>query len=246
MTQGLLQELWISTDMLFQSKLTWLLLLGPLALFGDATGFFGEALCFACAGIALIPCAERLSFVTEQVAHHTNGTIGALLNATFGNAPELLISTAALRAGFYRVVQLAMLGSMLTNLLFVFGVSCLVGGMRWQVQELRITSGNVSVGLLLVATAGSLLPAALVMSGELRKDANTQELAPSELELSLGAPSKSELAFCRVNAVIMMTMYVCYLLFQVGTHKEEFDEAGTSRWTNVAVGNYPLSIGLTH
>ena len=214
MGEGLLQELWFSTELLFQSKLTWLLLLGPLALFGDATGAFGEAFCFACSGIALIPCAERLSFVTEQVAYHTNGTIGALLNATFGNAPELLISAAALRAGFYRVVQLAMLGSMLTNLLFVFGVACLVGGMRWQVQELRITSGNVSVGLLLVATAGALLPAALVMSGELKTDEGSRD----------GVPSESELAFCRVNAVVMMFMYVFYLLFQLGTHKEEFDE----------------------
>ena len=155
----------------------------------------------------------RLSFVTEQVAAHTNGTIGALLNATFGNAPELLISTAALRSGFYRVVQLAMLGSMLTNLLFVFGVSCLVGGLRWQVQELRITSGNVSVLLLLVATAGSLLPAALNMSGQMQHKDSPQ-----------GIPSADELQFSRVNAVVLMCMYVCYLLFQLGTHKEEFDE----------------------
>jgi hypothetical protein len=136
-----------------------------------------------------------------------------LLNATFGNAPELLISTAALRSGFYRVVQLAMLGSMLTNLLFVFGVSCLVGGLRWQVQELRITSGNVSVLLLLVATAGSLLPASLNMSGQMQHKDSPQ-----------GMPSSDELHFSRVNAVVLMSMYVCYLLFQLGTHKEEFDE----------------------
>jgi hypothetical protein len=58
-TKGLFQELWESTDLLFNSRLTWMLMLGPLALFGDATKLFGEALCFACAGIALIPCAER-------------------------------------------------------------------------------------------------------------------------------------------------------------------------------------------
>jgi Ca2+/Na+ antiporter len=151
--------------------------------------------------------------VTEQVAAHTNGTIGALLNATFGNAPELLISTAALRSGFYRVLQLAMLGSMLTNLLFVFGVACLVGGFRWQVQELRITSGNVSVLLLLVATAGSMLPAVLNESGQMQhKDSPT------------GTPSIDELHFSRVNAFVLMGMYVCYLIFQLGTHKEEFDE----------------------
>jgi Ca2+/Na+ antiporter len=155
----------------------------------------------------------RLSFVTEQVAAHTNGTIGALLNATFGNAPELLISTAALRSGFYRVVQLAMLGSMLTNLLFVFGVSCLIGGMRWQVQELRITSGNVSVLMLLVATAGSLFPAALSMSGQMQSNDSPK-----------GVPSDDELFFCRINAFVMVVMYMGYLLFQLGTHKEEFDE----------------------
>lgn len=75
----MLQELWSSTELIFSNKITWLLVLGPLALIGDATGILGEPLCFAFSGIALIPCAERLSFVTEQVAAHTNGTIGALL-----------------------------------------------------------------------------------------------------------------------------------------------------------------------
>lgn len=152
--------------------------------------------------------------MTEQVAEHTNGTIGALLNATFGNAPELLIATAALRSGFYRVVQLTMLGSMLTNLLFVFGLASLVGGLRWQVQELRMSSGNINVGLLLLSLAGSLLPATLVLSGQMKGD------GPS----AAGTPSKEELAFSRVNAVIMMIMYGCYLVFQLGTHKNEFED----------------------
>jgi hypothetical protein len=55
----LLREIWVSTDMLFQNRLTWLLVLGPVALIGDATGLLGEAICFACSGLALIPCAER-------------------------------------------------------------------------------------------------------------------------------------------------------------------------------------------
>ena len=168
--------------------------------------------------------SHSLSFVTEQVAEHTNGTIGALLNATFGNAPELLIATAALRSGFYRVVQLAMLGSMLTNLLFVFGISCLVGGLRWQVQELRITSGNVSVGMLLLSTAGSLLPATLVLGGQLRQSDPDNATTSESGTNSILAPSKEELQFCRVNAFVMMFMYGCYLIFQLGTHKEEFDE----------------------
>ena len=165
-----------------------------------------------------------LSFVTEQVAEHTNGTIGALLNATFGNAPELLIATAALRSGFYRVVQLAMLGSMLTNLLLVFGMSCLVGGIRWQVQEIRITSGNVSVGMLLLSVTGSLLPAALILSGQLKNDETDEGDPQPQSEEGAHLPTLEELQFSRVNAIIMIFMYGCYLIFQLGTHKEEFDD----------------------
>ena len=216
--RSLLQEGWHSVDTILFSggKITWLILGGPLAVLGDSTGLLGEAPCFVLAGLALIPCAERLSFVTEQVAAHTNGTIGALLNATFGNAPELLISVAALRAGYYRVVQLAMLGSMLTNLILVFGVACVIGGCRWQVQTLRITSGNVNVGMLLLACAGFLLPAILIVSGQvLDKNPKYDPDVPSPIEIS----------YSRVNAVVLMLLYLCYLVFQLGTHKDEYDEA---------------------
>ncbi|OEU19286.1 Na_Ca_ex-domain-containing protein, partial [Fragilariopsis cylindrus CCMP1102] len=228
------KDLYHSSGLVINNKLNWLLIMGPIALLGDATGLLGETACFAFSGIALIPCAERLSFVTEQVAEHTNGTIGALLNATFGNAPELLIASAALRKGFYRVVQLAMLGSMLTNLLFVFGVSCLIGGLRWQVQELRITSGNVSVGMLLLSVAGSLLPATLILGGQLKKSSSSS--------------SSDKLQFCRVNAFVMIFMYGCYLIFQLGTHKEEFDEdenvVQTANHTQLHLSPHFTSLGI--
>jgi Ca2+/H+ antiporter len=166
-----------------------------------------------------------LSYLTEQVAEHTNGTIGALLNATFGNAPELLISVAALRSGFYRVVQLTMLGSMITNMILVFGVSCLIGGLRWQVQDLRLTSGNVSVGMLLMATAGSLIPAALVLSGQFTpttSGSNNRQL--NRTILGAAAPTQEEVTLSRVNAAVMLIAYLCYIVFQLGTHMEEFDE----------------------
>lgn len=167
-----------------------------------------------------------LSWVTEQVALHTNQTIGALLNATFGNAPELLISVAALRSGYYRVVQLAMLGSMLTNMILIFGISCIIGGMRWQVQELRLTSGNVSVGMLLVATAGSLFPAILIISGQFPESEGPTATAldPSRNSASRDRPSQEEITLSRVNAAVMFVLYLCYLVFQLGTHKDEFDD----------------------
>ncbi|GAX11700.1 Ca2+:H+ antiporter [Fistulifera solaris] len=214
-SSSLLDELRSSTDIVFQSRYNWLLVLGPMAVLGEASGTLNEAACFAFSGLALIPLAERLSFITEQVAEHTNGTIGALLNATFGNAPELLISVAALNSGYYRVVQLAMLGSMFTNMILVFGVACLIGGFRWQVQELRLTSGNVNVLMLMLSTSGLLFPAALVLTGQLDLDVHNRDDR---------IPSKQEVKFSRVNAAVMLILYLCFLLFQLGTHKDEFDE----------------------
>jgi Ca2+:H+ antiporter len=149
------------------------------------------------------------------VAEHTNGTFGALLNATFGNAPELLISYAALRAGYYRVVQLTLLGSILTNLLFVFGVSCLVGGYKHSVQELRMTSGNVSIGMLFIATSGLLLPAALKMSNQEAFSSTTNN----------GGITATELHYSRLNSLFMILIYVGYLFFQLHTHKREFEDS---------------------
>jgi Ca2+/H+ antiporter len=211
-----------SLRLMMTKKLNILLLFGPLAMFGSSTGAFGEFFTFLFAGLALIPCAERLSFVTEQVAEHTNETIGALLNATFGNAPEFLISSAALRSGFYRVVQLTLLGSMLTNLLFVFGLSCFIGGLQWQTQELRITSGNVSIGMLLIAVLGIILPAVLKLADESMKSDVIFDIE-EDSEFSL---TKSDVGFSRINALVMVTSYVAYLVFQLGSHKEEFDYEG--------------------
>ncbi|KAL9188370.1 hypothetical protein ACHAXT_006748 [Thalassiosira profunda] len=207
---GLHADLITSTELIFRSRLTWLLIFGPVALVGK-TGIFGESTCFVLAGLALIPLAERLSFVTEEVANHTNQTIGALLNATFGNAPELLISSAALQEGFYRVVQLTLLGSMLTNLLF----------------ELRIVTGNASIGMLMLAVAGMALPAALMLSDEMISHEGEREYVDKngdgKSDINDG-PTFSMVGFSRFNAVIMIVGYLLYLLFQLGSHSEEFED----------------------
>lgn len=70
------------------------------------------------------PLAERLGFITEQLAQYTNSTVGGLLNASFGNATEVIVSVAGLRAGLLRVVQLSLLGSVLSNMLLVLGCAC--------------------------------------------------------------------------------------------------------------------------
>lgn len=209
-----------SLRLMLDSKLNILLVFGPLAALGSITDAFGEFFTFLFAGLALIPCAERLSFVTEQVSFHTNETIGALLNATFGNAPEFLISSAALRSGFYRVVQLTLLGSMLTNLLFVFGLSCFVGGLHWQTQLLRATSGNVSIGILLLSAVGIMLPAVLKLADESMESSFVDGGKVPDAQFSV---TKIDVAFSRLNSCVMVLIYMAYLIFQLGSHKEEFD-----------------------
>ena len=98
-----------------------------------------------------------------------------------------------------------------------------MGGLQWQVQELRITSGNASIGMLLIATMGLVLPAALkighhhlVQQDEESKTTDLNDLLVSE----------NDVAFSRFNSCVMTVGYISYLIFQLGSHKEEFDYDG--------------------
>ena len=102
------------------TKLNLLLASVPLALLCKWSGS-GDAALFLFSLIALCPLAERLGYLTEQIALYTNNTIGGLLNATFGNLTELIVSIIAIRTNMLRLVQLSLLGSILSNLLLVLG-----------------------------------------------------------------------------------------------------------------------------
>lgn len=116
---------------------------------------------------------------------------------------------------------------MLTNLLFVFGLSCLIGGLRFQVQELRIVSGNASIGMLMLAVAGLALPAALMLSDEMVMKSEEKEYmdknGDGKSDISDG-PTFAMVGFSRFNAAIMIVGYLLYLLFQLGSHKDEFED----------------------
>jgi hypothetical protein len=100
------------------TKMNVLLVCVPLSIASHTLGW-GDSITFTSALLALCPLAERLGFVTEQLAMYTNATIGGLLNATFGNVTEMLVSILAIHGGLLRVVQLSLLGSVLSNLLLV-------------------------------------------------------------------------------------------------------------------------------
>lgn len=181
-------------EIIFNGPLNVLLLCVPCALLSNSFGF-DDSVTFFFALLSLAPVAERLGFVTEQLAIHTNETIGGLLNATFGNATELIVAIAALSKGLYKLVQLSLLGSILSNMLLVLGTAFFFGGMRYKTQYFGKVSSQINSTLLMLSTAGILLPTLLTMSGE---------------ETSL-----NEVDFSRWTSLFLFLGYFAFLYFQV-------------------------------
>ncbi|CAN6485660.1 unnamed protein product [Victoria cruziana] len=198
---------------IFQSKLNMLLIFGPIAiLLHDLTQHNGWVFFFSLLGI--IPLAERLGFATEQLAFFTGPTVGGLLNATFGNATEMIISIYALKNGMVRVVQQSLLGSILSNMLLVLGGAFFSGGIVHykKDQVFNKSAAMVNSGLLLMAVMGLLFPAVL---------------HSTHTELHFG---ESEMALSRISSCIMLVAYACNLVFQLKSHKNLYapvDEGGS-------------------
>ncbi|KAG0613692.1 hypothetical protein M758_6G122400 [Ceratodon purpureus] len=191
---------------LFGTKLNWLLLCVPLAIIG-AQGVFGHGWVFLLSLLGMVPLAERLGFVTEQLSFFTGSTVGGLLNATFGNATEMIICIMALRKNMIRVVQLSLLGSILSNMLLVLGCAFFFGGLKHpgKDQKFNKVTAQVSASLLLMAVMGLLFPAVLHATGT---------------ELQIG---KSELVLSRFSSVVMLVAYLAYLYFQLKSHRDLYD-----------------------
>src|SRR6186713_1055202 len=143
------------------TPLLWLLVLVPVAIAAHKLSPQAHTLHFVLSVLAIVPLAALLSRATEQVASRTGDTIGGLLNATLGNLTELLIALAALRAGQYVLVKASIAGAIVTNTLFMLGMSFLLGGLKHHVQEYNRNSARLQAGLLFVATVALLVPSML-------------------------------------------------------------------------------------
>jgi len=186
------------------SKVNWLLLASPLAVVSKLAGF-GHGPTFLFSLLALIPQAQLLGLFTEQVALYTNDAIGGLLNATFGNLTELIISILALRKDMMRIVQVSLLGSVLSNCLLVLGSAFLLGGLRHTSQKFNRQMATTNSGLLMISTMAMLLPAALDASNAERSDS-------------------SVLSFSRFTALLLLGTYVLLMIFQMKTHRHLLEE----------------------
>lgn len=180
--------------MLFNSSMNVLLVCVPFTFLSQGLKW-PNSLTFIFSLIAICPLAERLGFVTEQLAMHTNDTIGGLLNVTFGNATELIVALSALFKGYYRVVQLTLLGSILSNMLLVLGCAFFFGGMKFREQKYQKITAQVNMTLLMLSVMGLLFPTILRNSIELSQT--------------------GDLGFSRCTCIMLLLMYLTYLYFQV-------------------------------
>ena len=115
---------------------------------------------FAAAALAIIPLAGWLGRATEQLADRTNERMGGFLNATFGNASELIIALVALKQGLGAVAKASLTGSIIGNILLVLGSAMLAGGLRHKVQKFNVAAARVRAMMLTLAAVALIIPAA--------------------------------------------------------------------------------------
>ena len=156
---------------------------------------------FATACVGVLPLAGYMGEATEHLAHRTGPTIGGLLNATFGNAAELIIALVALRAGLVELVKASITGSILGNLLLIMGLAVIAAGASRPEIRFNRTGAGMSAGMLALAVGALAFPAVF---HAVHPEAAARA---SELRLSEGV------------ALILVLTYGCSLLFTLKTHR---------------------------
>jgi Ca2+:H+ antiporter len=131
----------------------------PVAFVMEYALHASPVLVFLVSCLAVIPLAGLMGHATEELAERMGEGVGGLLNATFGNAAELIIAVIALRAGLFDLVKASITGSIIGNVLLVFGLSTLAGGLRYQTQSFNATAAAAGTTLLVLSAVGLLVPA---------------------------------------------------------------------------------------
>jgi len=199
----------------------WLLAFVPALFVLAKVKHDAHTLLFVLSVLAIVPLAALLSLATESVAAKTGDAVGGLLNATLGNLTELVIALAALRAGQYTLVKASIAGAIVTNTLFMLGISFLLGGLKEHTQEFNRVSARLQSALLFLATVALLVPSAISQA-----DSAT---APFMHQLSLGL------------SVLLICAYGLGLLFSLKTHKEFFGSAEHAEHGDAA---WPMGLAL--
>jgi Ca2+:H+ antiporter len=201
---------------LFERIIYGLLIFLPIAVLVKLLGLPELAL-FITSALAIVPLAKILGTATEELASRVGSGIGGLLNATFGNATELIIAIVALNAGLTEVVKASITGSIIGNVLFVLGLAMFLGGLGREKQSFNRTGASANASQFALAAVGLAVPALYVL-------ATRNDNFLTEEEISIGV------------AMILLLAYVAQLVFFLRTHaflysdsEEETMHGG--RWT---------------
>lgn len=197
---------WFSLGML--QPLDWLLLAAPAAFaIRYVPAWKNEPLLFIITGVAIIPLAGWMGQATEHLSARAGPGIGGLLNATFGNAAELIIALMALSKGLIGVVKASIIGSIIGNILLVLGASILAGGMRFHRQTFNQTAARISATALSLAAVGLIIPTIFHLAAD-RQPGGWSPQAEQSLSLAIAA--------------VLFITYILWLVFTLITHKELF------------------------
>lgn len=183
-----------------ENALNLLLVFVPIAMLMEWVFHSPPVWIFVVACLAVIPLAGLMGHATEEIAERVGEGVGGLLNATFGNAAELIIAIVALRAGLYDLVKASITGSIIGNLLLVFGLSALVGGLRFETQKFNRTAASLGSTLLVLSAVGLVVPAVFHMLV-----GNTAAAAERNLSLEI--------------SIVLMATYIASLFFTLRTHR---------------------------
>jgi Ca2+:H+ antiporter len=174
-----------------------LLLLVPASLALEAYGA-DPLWVFGTAGLAIVPLAGWMGRATEHLASRLGEGIGGLLNATFGNAAELIIALFALREGLHEVVKASITGSIIGNILLVLGLSMVAGGIRYSMQSFNRSAASMGASLLLLSAIGLVVPTVFH---------------------ALGPGAADERGLSLEIALVLFVTYLLSLVFSLRTHR---------------------------
>ena len=202
-----------------------LLVFIPVTIIGKICGF-PEPLLFAFSSLAIIPLAGVMGKSTDDIACFCGEKIGGLLNATFGNATELIIAFVAMKAGMFDVVKASLAGSVIGNILLVLGMSMLAGGIKYKTQSFNRNSINITSSMLLLSVLGLSIPAIFM-------HALPEESLTTQYEgLSV------------IVAVLMLLVYIMQFVFAFVTHRSLYEESVPPEEDRKQSASLPKAIGL--
>jgi len=196
---------------LLRPSLDWLLVFVPVTLVFEYFLHAPATWIFFSSAIAIVPLAGWLGKATEELANSTTQAIGGLLNATFGNAAELIIALFALQRGLTGVVKASLTGSIIGNALLVLGASALAGGLRHTSQRFNAGAARVQATMLTLAAIALIVPSVFFYL-----------LGPNAVTIERDLSTEI--------AVVLMVTYALHLLFSLRTHRQYFSaqtEAGS-------------------